>query len=110
MMLFFQAEDGMRDIGVTGVQTCALPILFALLSMAQVAVAQNTLRARVKDRETKEAVAGATVSVKGTEISAVTDAEGSAQLAGDRKSVVEGESVGLGGSRIIKKKISHSTW
>src|SRR3712207_9257669 len=23
----FQAEDGIRDIGVTGVQTCALPIL-----------------------------------------------------------------------------------
>src|SRR3712207_6608008 len=27
--LFFQAEDGIRDIGVTGVQTCALPILYA---------------------------------------------------------------------------------
>src|SRR3712207_7693145 len=25
---FFQAEDGIRDIGVTGVQTCALPIFF----------------------------------------------------------------------------------
>src|SRR3712207_8389797 len=24
---FFQAEDGIRDIGVTGVQTCALPIM-----------------------------------------------------------------------------------
>src|SRR3712207_8061197 len=24
--IFFQAEDGIRDIGVTGVQTCALPI------------------------------------------------------------------------------------
>src|SRR5256886_12604692 len=28
---FFQAEDGMRDLTVTGVQTCALPIfLFAV--------------------------------------------------------------------------------
>src|SRR3712207_8549071 len=27
MGFFFQAEDGIRDIGVTGVQTCALPIL-----------------------------------------------------------------------------------
>src|SRR3712207_7619202 len=27
MRFFFQAEDGIRDIGVTGVQTCALPIL-----------------------------------------------------------------------------------
>src|SRR3712207_7234267 len=28
---FFQAEDGIRDIGVTGVQTCALPICGAML-------------------------------------------------------------------------------
>src|SRR5258707_8723662 len=28
LCFFFQAEDGIRDIGVTGVQTCALPILF----------------------------------------------------------------------------------
>src|SRR3712207_7198590 len=27
---FFQAEDGIRDIGVTGVQTCALPIFKAM--------------------------------------------------------------------------------
>src|SRR3712207_8875524 len=26
IFFFFQAEDGIRDIGVTGVQTCALPI------------------------------------------------------------------------------------
>src|SRR5947209_18207594 len=26
VIFFFQAEDGIRDIGVTGVQTCALPI------------------------------------------------------------------------------------
>src|SRR3712207_7620689 len=29
---FFQAEDGIRDIGVTGVQTCALPI-FTLVEL-----------------------------------------------------------------------------
>src|SRR3712207_6622044 len=27
-VFFFQAEDGIRDIGVTGVQTCALPIFY----------------------------------------------------------------------------------
>src|SRR2546429_6910844 len=27
---FFQAEDGIRDVAVTGVQTCALPISFRL--------------------------------------------------------------------------------
>src|SRR2546429_2727494 len=32
---FFQAEDGIRDVAVTGVQTCALPILWpASLSLA----------------------------------------------------------------------------
>src|SRR5256886_11034439 len=29
MFFFFQAEDGIRDLTVTGVQTCALPILIA---------------------------------------------------------------------------------
>src|SRR5947209_16492122 len=29
---FFHAEDGIRDIGVTGVQTCALPICWRTIS------------------------------------------------------------------------------
>src|SRR5205809_2155569 len=29
---FFQAEDGIRDVAVTGVQTCALPILYYSIS------------------------------------------------------------------------------
>src|SRR2546422_3512523 len=28
VVFFFQAEDGIRDVAVTGVQTCALPISF----------------------------------------------------------------------------------
>src|SRR3712207_7376954 len=32
---FFQAEDGIRDIGVTGVQTCALPISRPLAQQAR---------------------------------------------------------------------------
>src|SRR2546422_11699950 len=32
---FFQAEDGIRDVAVTGVQTCALPICRHLLLVAQ---------------------------------------------------------------------------
>src|SRR5690349_22324699 len=31
---FFQAEDGIRDLYVTGVQTCALPIWFAAAAAA----------------------------------------------------------------------------
>src|SRR3712207_7401106 len=33
MFFFFQAEDGIRDIGVTGVQTCALPISWSSLPL-----------------------------------------------------------------------------
>src|SRR2546430_5683164 len=39
---FFQAEDGIRDLTVTGVQTCALPILMAL----RVVVLPTPLRPR----------------------------------------------------------------
>src|SRR2546430_4375092 len=37
-VFFFQAEDGIRDLTVTGVQTCALPIWPALRSSATNAV------------------------------------------------------------------------
>src|SRR2546427_9617225 len=30
LFFFFQAEDGIRDLTVTGVQTCALPIYFGV--------------------------------------------------------------------------------
>src|SRR5688572_32218040 len=35
MFFFFQAEDGIRDLTVTGVQTCALPISLRLQSAAR---------------------------------------------------------------------------
>src|SRR3712207_7149719 len=35
-VFFFQAEDGIRDIGVTGVQTCALPICIIRMPMTAV--------------------------------------------------------------------------
>src|SRR2546429_3501237 len=44
-VFFFQAEDGIRDVAVTGVQTCALPISylrrFALLQLNVVQVADR---------------------------------------------------------------------
>src|SRR2546430_11039187 len=33
MFFFFQAEDGIRDLTVTGVQTCALPIYQPLMEV-----------------------------------------------------------------------------
>src|SRR3712207_6412906 len=38
---FFQAEDGIRDIGVTGVQTCALPISARRLGVRSVVWASS---------------------------------------------------------------------
>jgi iron complex outermembrane receptor protein/outer membrane receptor for ferrienterochelin and colicins len=58
-------------------------ILFlAILLTAQVSFAQDTFKATIKDEDRKSPVAGVTVSVKGTDISATTDAAGVAQLAG----------------------------
>src|SRR2546429_3593509 len=36
-VFFFQAEDGIRDVAVTGVQTCALPIFAGLPMVVRVA-------------------------------------------------------------------------
>src|SRR5690625_5517899 len=40
-MFFFQAEDGIRDGHVTGVQTCALPILISELGYESSLVARS---------------------------------------------------------------------
>src|SRR5216683_4783322 len=40
VFFFFQAEDGIRDLIVTGLQTCALPILLAAAGLAQAATGQ----------------------------------------------------------------------
>src|SRR5438093_2237048 len=48
---FFQAEDGIRDWSVTGVQTCALPICRARLSAARErAATQQALGAAIARR------------------------------------------------------------
>src|SRR2546427_9381471 len=54
---FFQAEDGIRDLTVTGVQTCALPISLGVQETEQVAqpvgrgaVAQEPTLAPLRDQ------------------------------------------------------------
>src|SRR5690606_40766146 len=42
LAFFFQAEDGIRDFHVTGVQTCALPISFADVEVHSFAVLERT--------------------------------------------------------------------
>mgnify|MGYP007026249007 CR=1 FL=1 len=48
-IFFFQAEDGIRDYDVTGVQTCALPICF-LGNVLRVFVATEQAKSVVTDR------------------------------------------------------------
>src|SRR2546422_948003 len=38
---FFQAEDGIRDVAVTGVQTCALPISTSVSSLIDCSITQE---------------------------------------------------------------------
>src|SRR2546430_1930088 len=53
---FFQAEDGIRDLTVTGVQTCALPIASSLLRRAWRPVV--ALRRRADARTRSRSAAG----------------------------------------------------
>src|SRR2546422_185925 len=51
LFFFFQAEDGIRDVAVTGVQTCALPISAVVNAIAEryVAVAADLKRQRLTE-------------------------------------------------------------
>src|SRR2546422_6022334 len=53
---FFQAEDGIRDVAVTGVQTCALPIL--------------ALRGLLEVVQPREQVRGEQVAIRGVHVEA----------------------------------------
>src|SRR5690606_5873030 len=55
---FFQAEDGIRDFHVTGVQTCALPIWGIGLEIARL-LREHGARVVLADRDVEEAAAAA---------------------------------------------------
>ena len=48
---FFQAEDGIRDIGVTGVQTCALPISHKLEMANNIRVVTRYMGSGINDKK-----------------------------------------------------------
>src|SRR5690606_39400291 len=57
---FLQEEDGIRDFHVTGVQTCALPILKEPWSMATMTARPSSLKMRRMRRITPACDIGAT--------------------------------------------------
>src|SRR5690606_40029043 len=57
LFFFFQAEDGIRDFHVTGVQTCALPI-FYLTILFSVSLVYGSLAQVVAPGATLQLVAG----------------------------------------------------
>src|SRR6266404_1372491 len=50
-IFFFQAEDGIRDKLVTGVQTCALPISWQALRKTKLAIDENRQRRLIAAQE-----------------------------------------------------------
>src|SRR3712207_6902546 len=99
LFFFFQAEDGIRDIGVTGVQTCALPICGRrppaggsprALAERGGGVRRRRLGGRPGDHRGRLGRHARRADLRASRR--------------DRKSGVEGKSVDLGGRRIIDKK------
>src|SRR2546427_3300158 len=72
---FFQAEDGIRDLTVTGVQTCALPISARSLSAL---AAYAPTRALVRGAEEPELVDGLLATASYFTVMAVSPARGRA--------------------------------
>src|SRR5262249_57488480 len=54
VFFFFQAEDGIRDWSVTGVQTCALPI--SVLDERALAIEREEIERLAKDRDDEQAI------------------------------------------------------
>src|SRR2546430_12824551 len=74
VVFFFQAEDGIRDLTVTGVQTCALPILVIVVPRLGEAVAPDGSLAAA-ERERLRAYVRGRVANRPTELPDVVAAE-----------------------------------
>src|SRR5438093_12372611 len=99
---FFQAEDGIRDWSVTGVQTCALPIC-----------RHPARHAGVRDRGERlgEVHAGRGRPAQGSAgegVSGPCRAREASQARSEERRV--GKSVGVGGGRVVKKKGDGKRW
>src|SRR5256885_11070886 len=75
LFFFFQAEDGIRDYKVTGVQTCALPISLAdYAARMQDSVTRGVSRAMKTLEMTEQLTASRDLESKKTDSKATSDA------------------------------------
>src|SRR3712207_9305413 len=65
---FFQAEDGIRDIGVTGVQTCALDLTLTVEAACRRMLVAPGAAADLRSQRGVDALPGAVVSPAADEI------------------------------------------
>src|SRR2546430_3290252 len=86
LCFFFQAEDGIRDLTVTGVQTCALPISKVGDDSVEVSVTVSAREKTGVEMEALTAVAVALLNIWDIAKSYEKDERG--QYPADRKSVV----------------------
>src|SRR2546430_5427138 len=94
VFFFFQAEDGIRDLTVTGVQTCALPI--STVRRVSLPIDQPTEEVDLLLEDTSAVVtAGQLDSLR------VEDIGGRRFARSERKRGVWGERVDIGGGRVI---------
>src|SRR3712207_182873 len=102
LVFFFQAEDGIRDIGVTGVQTCALPICLFQFSdpgLPQQIIDENRGSFTFGPESTSPlalASAYSTLAANGTQcdptpVTAVLDRNGERLTGDDGRPVVDGD-------------------
>src|SRR2546430_11939129 len=107
---FFQAEDGIRDLTVTGVQTCALPICIGALErgageqVQSVAIAEPPVEVdRILERPAQRLRLPATAVAR-----AVRPREHRREIG--RASCRERGEISGGGGSLKKKKEKSSSW
>src|SRR2546430_11105717 len=105
---FFQAEDGIRDLNVTGVQTCALPISTSRQGTIRLALTWGRSRAHGKEvRVHAKAVGSALLGMKLRAHHVPVRGRRSGRVVTRReigRASCRERGVDLGGRRIIKKK------
>src|SRR2546422_9535217 len=87
---FFQAEDGIRDVAVTGVQTCALPIYRPQPRIAGVLLGERL------DRDAQDLFLGARLA-----------AQACPRIRGDPRFVLRGRAAELDRDRLALAALAH---